>query len=225
MTTIDLALFHEDNIVLCLSVGIVIIFSKISLYHHCLLFLFFIQLMEIERMVTESQRLVNNLSQVEEEMNRVSCIVEDQAWQNLIRINEVIRNFQDECFVRKVKMLVNQRRMKRKRVKKRKKLIQLEKKEQIKARQEEEDKIDVWREKLALEEEEKRREKAFKAEADSILGEVRQKQHEALRMQQLLESLITLRLTRINKGAAHGYISSSKNDQHFASTIIMFVAC
>ncbi|XP_069196004.1 programmed cell death protein 7-like [Procambarus clarkii] len=38
-------------------------------------------------------------------------------------------------------------------------------------------------------------------------------------MQQLLEALITLRLTRINKGAAHGYISSTKSDQHFASTL------
>ncbi|XP_069181529.1 uncharacterized protein [Procambarus clarkii] len=135
------------------------------------------------------------------------------------KLKELTTNFQDESYIQDVKMLVNQRRMKRRRMKKNKKLLQVEKKAMEKRRQEEERKIDAWREKLELEEVEKRREKAFKAEADSILGEVRQKQNDVLRMQQLLEALITLRLTRINKGAAHGYISSTKSDQHFASTL------
>lgn len=61
-------------------------------------------------------------------------------------------------------------------------------------------------------------EKAVELEADSILGEVRQKQTEASRMQQLLESLTTLRQARINKGASHGYMSAPIDDLHFSST-------
>lgn len=69
----------------------------------------------------------------------------------------------------------------------------------------------------------KTQEKAVKLEADSILGEVRQKQTEASRMQQLLESLKTLRQARINKGASHGYMSTPTDDLYFSSTKSKFV--
>lgn len=182
-----------------------------------------VKLMDLEKMVLESQTLTNNLCQLEKEMKLVRSSAEEDVWQDMVhqveqikvKLNEIITCFQDETFTRVVKRLITQRRLKRRRLKKRAKNIQLEKEDYKKARQEEEEKIDAWREKLKMEGEEKRREKAIKAEADGILGEVRQKQNEALRMQQLLESLITLRLTRTNKG----HSSTPQNDQHFASTI------
>ncbi|XP_042238975.1 programmed cell death protein 7-like isoform X2 [Homarus americanus] len=178
-------------------------------------------------MVTESQMLASSLREVEEKMNQVRETAQIDVWEDLaqqaekikLKLKQVIIGFQDDNFICSVQKLINQRRMKRKHVKRRKKEIQLEKEQIKKARQEEEEKIDAWREKLEVEAEEKRREKAIKAEADSILGEVRQKQNDTLRMQQLLEALITLRLTRINKGAAHGDVSTPQRDQRFASTI------
>lgn len=78
-----------------------------------------------------------------------------------MKMSELIICFQDEAFIWDVKKLINQRRLKRKRLKRRRKDIQLEKEELKKTRQEEEEKIDAWREKLKMMGEEKRRVSMF----------------------------------------------------------------
>ncbi|XP_066961306.1 programmed cell death protein 7-like isoform X3 [Macrobrachium rosenbergii] len=104
-------------------------------------------------------------------------------------------------------------------MKKRHKLTVKEKKEQRELWKKEGERIDAWREKIRQVEEDKRREIAVKMEADTILGEVRQKQVDVVKMQQLLESLISLRIARLNKGAAHGFVATPQQDHLFTMTI------
>lgn len=61
-------------------------------------------------------------------------------------------------------------------------------------------------------------EEAVKREADSILGEVRQKQNEAQRMLQLVEALTVLRQTRATKAAAQGQPKDTQAEERFTTT-------
>ena len=58
----------------------------------------------------------------------------------------------------------------------------------------------------------------MKREADSVLGEVRQKQSEGQRMLQLLEALADLRSTRATQAASQGRPTDAEADQRFATT-------
>lgn len=66
-------------------------------------------------------------------------------------------HLQDKEFVSRVKHLINQRQSKRRRIKNRKERKRHDKEELKLAWQREEEKIDVWREKLEEQEKEKRR--------------------------------------------------------------------
>ena len=58
----------------------------------------------------------------------------------------------------------------------------------------------------------------MKREADSVLGEVRQKQSEGQRMLQLLDALAELRHTRATQAAAQGQPKDTEADQRFNTT-------
>lgn len=58
----------------------------------------------------------------------------------------------------------------------------------------------------------------MKQEADSILGEVRQKQSEAQKMLQLVEALAVLRQTRSTQAAAQGHPKDSEAEERFTNT-------
>lgn len=58
----------------------------------------------------------------------------------------------------------------------------------------------------------------MKQEADSILGEVRQKQNEAQRMLQLVEALAVLRQTRATQAAAQGQPKDMQAEERFTTT-------
>lgn len=185
-----------------------------------------VKLSDVQEMIKKFRTLTQRLEELRDEM-RLSCdIADDHMWNNLVLEAEDIKekllkiesHFLDKEFISSVRQLISRRRNKRKKIKKQKERMKRDKEELKLAWQREEEKIDIWREKLEEQEKEKRREKAVELEADSILGEVRQKQTEASRMQQLLESLTTLRQARINKGASHGYMSAPIDDLHFSST-------
>lgn len=59
----------------------------------------------------------------------------------------------------------------------------------------------------------------MKREADSILGEVRQKQNEAQKMLQLVEALTVLRQIRATKAAAEGQPKDTQAEERFTTTI------
>lgn len=61
-------------------------------------------------------------------------------------------------------------------------------------------------------------EDAVKREADSVLGEVRQKQNEGQRMLQLLEALGGLRCTRAVQAVAQGQPKDAEAEQRFTTT-------
>ncbi|XP_063604483.1 programmed cell death protein 7-like [Penaeus indicus] len=185
-----------------------------------------VKLSDVQEMIRKFRTLTRRLEELRDEMRENSDIADDHMWNSLVmeaedikeKIFKIENHFQDKEFISLVQHLISRRQNKRKKIKKQKERMKRDKEELKLAWQREEEKIDVWREKLEEQEKEKRREKAVELEADSILGEVRQKQTEASRMQQLLESLTTLRQARINKGASHGYLSTPTDDLHFSST-------
>lgn len=58
----------------------------------------------------------------------------------------------------------------------------------------------------------------MKQEADSILGEVRQKQSEAQKMLQLVEALTALRQARATQAASQGQPRDIEAEQRFTAT-------
>lgn len=188
-----------------------------------------VKLAEVQRLVVESQTLRKQLCVLEKELSEVADSAEEEQWECLVQqaegikanLNKILDVLQDQEFVRRTKVLLQQRRAKRNRVKRRKKERQLEQEDVKRRREEEEAKIDAWRAKLQQVEDTKRREEAVKREADSVLGEVRQKQSEGQRMLQLLEALTDLRHTRTTQGASQGRSTDAEADQRFAATTEM----
>lgn len=185
-----------------------------------------VKLAEVQRLVQESHSLVEQLSGLEKELSLVSNTADEDEWERLVKqaeavkvkLNQTLKNFQDQKFVERTKTLLKQRKAKRNRVKQRKKEKKLEKEHKRREREEKEAKIDAWRAKLQREEVSKRQEEAVKREADSILGEVRQKQNEAQRMLQLVEALTVLRQTRATKAAAQGQPKDTQAEERFTTT-------
>ncbi|MPC24378.1 Programmed cell death protein 7 [Portunus trituberculatus] len=188
-----------------------------------------VKLAEVQRLVVESQSLREQLCVLEKELTQVIDSADEEEWNRLVQqsegvkasLNKILDKFQDREFVEHTKILLKQRRAKRDRVKRRKKERRLEQEELKRKREEEEAKIDAWRAKLQREEDTKRREEAVKLEADSVLGEVRQKQSEGQRMLQLLEALADLRCTRATQAASQGRPTDAEADQRFTTTTEM----
>ncbi|KAK8396809.1 hypothetical protein O3P69_005047 [Scylla paramamosain] len=188
-----------------------------------------VKLAEVQRLVAESHSLREQLCVLEKELTRVIDSAEEEEWIHLVQqaegvkasLNQILDVFQDQEFVGRTKILLKQRRAKRNRVKRRKKERQLEQEELKRKREEEDAKIDAWRAKLQQEEDTKRREEAVKCEADSVLGEVRQKQSEGQRMLQLLEALADLRCTRATQAASQGRPTDAEADHRFTTTTEM----
>uniref|UniRef100_A0A3Q4I3H7 Programmed cell death 7 n=1 Tax=Neolamprologus brichardi TaxID=32507 RepID=A0A3Q4I3H7_NEOBR len=78
---------------------------------------------------------------------------------------------------------------------------------------------DKWRMKLMQEVEEKKKEKELKMAADSVLCEVRKKQADVKRMQDILRSLEKLRRLRREAVSKKGIVTELQNDEVFSSTL------
>lgn len=65
-------------------------------------------------------------------------------------------------------------------------------------------------------------EAVVKCEADSVLGEVRQKQSEAGRMLEVLAAVGSLRQARLKKKAAQGHVDSPTSGQQFNDALSEF---
>ncbi|XP_005952353.2 programmed cell death protein 7 [Haplochromis burtoni] len=79
--------------------------------------------------------------------------------------------------------------------------------------------VDKWRMKLMQEVEEKKKEKELKMAADSVLCEVRKKQADVKRMQDILRSLEKLRRLRREAVSKKGIVTELQNDEVFSSTL------
>ncbi|XP_068238601.1 uncharacterized protein [Palaemon carinicauda] len=187
-----------------------------------------LKLIEVQQMVSQSRTLTRRLIQLKENFILMKNEEGQSLWELITQIEKIkveldgiTQKFRDPVFLEDVRRLICQRRKKRIKRKRLHKLKVQERKEQRELVKKEEEKIDAWRERIRQEEEDKRREIAIKTEADTILGEVRQKQTDAVKMQQLLENLISLRIARLNKGAAQGFVATPQQDHLFAITIII----
>ncbi|XP_029001189.1 programmed cell death protein 7 [Betta splendens] len=111
---------------------------------------------------------------------------------------------------------LSQRKARRQRAKKR---LQMEAKRRQEELCEKEAAIDKWRMKKIHEVEEKKREQELKLAADSVLCEVRRKQADIKRMQDIMRSLEKLRKLRKEAASRKGIVSEQKCDESFASQL------
>ncbi|XP_042344135.1 programmed cell death protein 7 [Plectropomus leopardus] len=111
---------------------------------------------------------------------------------------------------------VSQRRARRLRARKRSEMEQELREERI---SEKEAAIDKWRMQKIHEVEEKKKERELKLAADSVLCEVRKKQADVKRMQDVLRSLEKLRRLRKEAASRKGIVTEPECDEAFSSRL------
>ncbi|XP_039989222.1 programmed cell death protein 7 [Xiphias gladius] len=99
------------------------------------------------------------------------------------------------------------------------KLLQLEEKHKQEHISEREAAIDTWRIKQIHEVEERKKEQELKLAADSVLCEVRKKQADVKRMQDILRSLEKLRRLRKEAASRKGIVTAKDCDEVFSSRL------
>lgn len=99
------------------------------------------------------------------------------------------------------------------------KLLEMEEKEREARMAEKEAAIDKWRMKQIHEVEEKKKEQELKLAADSVLCEVRKKQADVKRMQDILRSLEKLRKLRKEAASRKGIFTDQESDEAFSSRL------
>ncbi|KAF7212913.1 programmed cell death protein 7-like [Nothobranchius furzeri] len=97
--------------------------------------------------------------------------------------------------------------------------LQLEKKLSEEHRAEKEAAIDAWRMRQVQQVEEKKKEQELKRAADSVLCEVRKKQADVKRMQDVLRSLEKLRRLRKEAASRKGIATEQQTDEVFSSSL------
>ncbi|KAM7423561.1 hypothetical protein PAMA_000085 [Pampus argenteus] len=99
------------------------------------------------------------------------------------------------------------------------KQLEIEEKEREARMAEKEAAIDKWRMKRIHDVEEKKKEQELKLAADSVLCEVRKKQADVKRMQDILRSLEKLRKLRKEAASRKGIITDRESDEAFGSRL------
>ncbi|XP_040886269.1 programmed cell death protein 7 [Toxotes jaculatrix] len=123
-----------------------------------------------------------------------------------------------EC-LKKLKAKLNRVGKRRVRRQRASKVQQLEEKQRQEDISEREAAIDTWRMKHIHEEEERKKEQELKLAADSVLCEVRKKQADVKRMQDVLRSLEKLRRLRKEAASRKGIVTKQKCDEEFSSRL------
>nr|XP_055039529.1 programmed cell death protein 7 [Misgurnus anguillicaudatus] len=116
------------------------------------------------------------------------------------------------CSIQRKLLLISKKRA---RVRRRKMEEREEKQEQEARRAERKAEVDKWQIKRLQEVEEKNREKELKLAADAVLSEVRKKQADSKRMQDILKSLEKLRKLRKEAAARRGLFPEKESDVTF----------
>lgn len=116
------------------------------------------------------------------------------------------------CNIQRKLLLISKKRA---RVRRRKMEEREEKQEQEARRAERKAEVDKWQIKRIQEVEEKNREKELKLAADAVLSEVRKKQADSKRMQDILKSLEKLRKLRKEAAARRGLFPEKESDVIF----------
>ncbi|KAK2913396.1 hypothetical protein Q8A67_001795 [Cirrhinus molitorella] len=156
------------------------------------------------------QRLKDNLENQDVWTETLSRATElkSNIQQSLVDLKDV------DCVssVKRKLLLINKKRA---RMRRRKMEQREEKQEQEDRRAEREAEVDKWQMKRIQEVEEKNREKELKLAADAVLSEVRKKQSDAKRMQDILKSLEKLRKLRKEAAARKGMFPGQESDERF----------
>ncbi|KAK2853427.1 hypothetical protein Q5P01_006088 [Channa striata] len=98
-------------------------------------------------------------------------------------------------------------------------LLQMEEKQRQEHISEKEAAIDKWRMKMIQEVEDKKKEQELKLAADAVLCEVRRKQADVKRMQDVLRSLEKLRKLRKEAASRKGIVTEHECDEAFSSRL------
>lgn len=139
---------------------------------------------------------------------RVKVELQDKA--NLLRDSECLDQLKAKV------SRASRRRVRRLRARKE---AQMEEKHAEERRSQKEAAVDKWRMKLMQEVEEKKKEQDLKLAADSVLCEVRKKQADVKRMQDILRSLEKLRRLRKEAVSKKGIVTELQSDEVFSSRL------
>uniref|UniRef100_A0A1A8IB84 Programmed cell death 7 n=1 Tax=Nothobranchius kuhntae TaxID=321403 RepID=A0A1A8IB84_NOTKU len=155
-------------------------------------------------------RLVSRLEELCLRADPESCLLASRVKEELLRRLGELQG--SEGLV----STVAQRRARRRRARAR---LQLEKKLSEEHRAEKEAAIDAWRMRQVQQVEEKKKEQELKRAADSVLCEVRKKQADVKRMQDVLRSLEKLRRLRKEAASRKGIVTEQRTDEVFSSSL------
>ncbi|KAF3686972.1 Programmed cell death protein 7 ES18 [Channa argus] len=125
----------------------------------------------------------------------------------------------DEERLNKLKAKVTRLSKRRARKLRARKRLQIEEKQRQEHISDKEAAIDKWMMKMIHEVEEKKREQELKLAADSVLCEVRRKQADVKRMQDVLRSLEKLRKLRKEAASRKGIVTEQECDKAFSSQL------
>jgi len=152
-----------------------------------------------------------NSSDVEKAMNEIQS--------RKTKIKKIMDTLEQPHLLMQLRRKVKKAKLKRLRLHK-KKIEHKESKEEEQSRKEElHARIDAWRETIEQKYLDKERDKRLKKEADVILSEVRRKQSESSRAQQLLELLQKLRSIRKQAADSRGIKVTEESDVAFSETV------
>jgi len=182
-----------------------------------------LKLSEVTSLASESRTLLKTLKELKAEMEKNASTASDENWHRFVGQVEQTKEILNINIVQlqnpQITKVIQSRRLKRKRLKANKKKLLEEKCNKICEWKQKEVDIDIWREQIIKKEKDELREKQIKAEADSVLSEIRLKENEASRMIQLVDALKQLRRTRTNKGDKFGYVTNSVSDNRFDTVL------
>ncbi|KAM9832263.1 programmed cell death protein 7 [Neosynchiropus ocellatus] len=147
-----------------------------------------------------------------DQVYREALTMRDEVEENLSRLTE-------GDFLDRVKKKLTRISKRRQRILRRREVLNLEAKQRTQAIAEKETDIDKWRAERILEVEERKKEQEVKLAADSVLCEVRKKQADSKRMQDVLRSLEKLHKLRKEAASRKGILTDPDSDESFHSQL------
>ncbi|XP_053710227.1 programmed cell death protein 7 [Synchiropus splendidus] len=160
----------------------------------------------------ESLKLLQEHQDQWEQVYREALAMRAEVEENLSRLTE-------GDFLDRVKNKLTRISKRRQQIHRRREVLDLEARQRNQAVAEKESDIDKWRAERILEVEEKKKEQEVKLAADSVLCEVRKKQADSKRMQDVLRSLEKLHKLRKEAASRKGILTDADSEESFHSQL------
>ncbi|CAK6961984.1 programmed cell death protein 7 [Scomber scombrus] len=180
---------------------------------------------ELRETVSNAAQLLSQLTHTCESLKH--NLENDSAWTDSYRLalnvktelQEKLKTLSDREYTSSFKEKLSRIAKRRARRLRARKLLEMEEKEREARMAEKEAAIDKWRMKKIHEVEERKKEQELKLAADSVLCEVRKKQADVKRMQDILRSLEKLRKLRKEAASRKGIFTDQESDEAFDSRL------